>query len=180
VRSENWIIFSLNSEIDASPGSPQADWVETTLAANPEMCVGAFYHKPAFSSVPREKSDDARSLFALMANAGARFVLNGHNHFYERSKPMDAVGAPANFGTTQFIAGADGRITSREIAREPVANQLITGTAGLLQLDISADTVVWRYLTDERANPADAGTISCGNRLAQPRDSLQTPKITHL
>ena len=160
LRSKAWLILGLNSEVDASPGSPQARWIETVLKGNPEKCVAAFYHKPAFSTVARKHSDDARALFQLMAAAGARFVLNGHNHFYERSKPLDGRGRPDEGGTIGFTVGTGGRVTSRQIEAAPFADSLITGTAGVLKLDFSQEAVNWRYLAESNLQ-TEHGTISC-------------------
>ena len=174
LRSKAWLILGLNSEVDASPGSPQARWIETVLKGNPEKCVAAFYHKPAFSTVARKHSDDARALFQLMAAAGARFVLNGHNHFYERSKPLDGRGRPDEGGTIGFTVGTGGRVTSRQIEAAPFADSLITGTAGMLKLDFSEDGVNWRYLTESNTQ-GERGIISC--HLPDPARGAQHHKL---
>lgn len=161
LRLGSWLILSLNSEIDTFPGSPQADWIETVLDAYPESCTAAFYHKPAYSTVARNGSEEAQELFRLLANAGVSFVLNGHNHFYERTRPLDATGQPAESGTVTFVAGAGGKTTSGEIEPAAFSDRLITGTAGVLKLDFSDDAVVWTYLTGDGSSETDSGTLPC-------------------
>lgn len=161
LRLGGWLILSLNSEIDASPGSPQADWIETILDTYPESCTAAFYHKPAYSTVARSGSENARELFRLLADAGVSFVMNGHNHFYERTRPLDAAGQPSETGTVTFVAGAGGKTTSREIEPAAFSGRLITGTAGLLKLEFSDDAVAWKYLTGNGSAETDSGTLPC-------------------
>lgn len=157
----NWLILSLNSETDASAGSHQAQWIETVIDAHPNDCVAAFYHKPAYSTVERRGSENAQEIFALLATRGVRFVLNGHNHFYERTQPLDAIGEPSEDGTVSFVAGAGGKTTSREKTPAAFADRIITGTAGVLKLDFFENSVAWTYLRGDGADENDSGTLSC-------------------
>lgn len=156
-----WLILSLNSEIDASPTSPQADWIGTVLDAYPDRCIAAFYHKPAYSTVARDSAEDAHHLFRQLAEAGVSFVLNGHNHFYERTHPLNGEGAWSDTGTVTFVAGAGGRTTSGEITPARFSDRVVTGTAGVLKLDFSDEAVSWTYLTGGSATDSDRGTLSC-------------------
>lgn len=161
LRAGNWLILSLNSEIDASPGSAQANWIKTVLDAQPDSCLAAYYHKPAFTTVSRSRSENAQELFRVIANAGAIFVLNGHNHFYERTQPLNASGSPSEPGTVTFVAGAGGKMTFDEIAPAAFSDRLITGTAGVLKLDFSDEAVAWTYLTGDGPTETDSGTLPC-------------------
>ncbi len=156
-----WLILSLNSEIDAAPGSPQANWIEAVIDAHTDSCIAAFYHKPAYSTVARNGSENAQELFRLLVQKGTSFVLNGHNHFYERTKPLNATGTPSEGGTVTFVAGAGGKTTSKEIAPAAFADRLITGTAGVLKLDLLEDSVAWTYLTGAGLDKTDSGTLPC-------------------
>lgn len=161
LRTENWILLSLNSEIDASSGSEQADWIDSVLSLNKGKCVGAFYHKPAFSAVERRRSENAKLLFARLADAGAVFVLNGHNHFFERTVPLDAEGRPTINGTTIFVAGAGGKVTSGNVAGNDRTAELITEIPGVLKLDFLARSVSWSYLKEYGLDAISAGTLRC-------------------
>ena len=161
LRAGNWIILSLNSEIDASQGSEQALWIDSVLADNPDKCIGAFFHKPAFSAVERSNSDDAKLLFSKLAEAGAIFVLNGHNHFFERTIPLDGDGCPSEDGTTIFVAGAGGKVTNRTIPGNDRTAELVTNIAGMLKLDFSNDAVDWSYIGGETNAPVSTGTLAC-------------------
>ena len=45
-----WHIVALNSEIDNNPGSEQDLWLRADLAAHPNVCTLAYWHKPRSSS----------------------------------------------------------------------------------------------------------------------------------
>lgn len=161
LEAGNWLILSLNSEIDASPGSPQAEWIGSVLDAYPDSCIAAFYHKPAHSTAARGGSEHAQELFRLLSDGVTSFVLNGHNHFYERTQALNGEGIPSEGGIVSFVAGAGGKTTSREIAPADFADRVITGTAGVLKLDFSKESVSWTYLTGEGSAQTDSGTLPC-------------------
>lgn len=161
LRSEDWLFLSLNSEIDASAGSRQADWIRQTLSAFPDHCLAVFFHKPAFSTEDRNDSEAARDLFGIVANAGAQFVLSGHNHFYERTQALNADGLPSDDGTVQFVVGTGGRTSSGSFDLASFDDRLIVGNSGVLRLDFTPNAVDWEYLFGEESVEADSGTISC-------------------
>lgn len=161
LESQNWLILALNSEIDASPNSAQGKWLSSVLRENSSKCIGAFYHKPAFTTVARGDSENARYLFNKLAKAGAHFVLNGHNHFYERSKPLDYSGKPSNNGTVNFTVGTAGKTTQTAINPSPETDILITSVSGVLKMDFSPRTVAWNYLSTGTTKPADSGILKC-------------------
>ncbi|MCA0938495.1 metallophosphoesterase [Salipiger pacificus] len=157
----NWLILSLNSETDASPGSPQALWLKKTLAASPEACVLAFYHRPAYSLMERGGRDNAVALFRQLEQAGASVVLNGHNHFYERTLPLDAEGSPdAENGTVSFTVGTGGE-TSREMPTLDTTAKAIFGHLGVLRLELGQDGYRWWFEDAESGATLDAGQAPC-------------------
>lgn len=94
-----------------APGSPQYDWLESTLASNSSTCQLAFWHHPANSSEsPTPKLQAIQSLFA---SDGGDVVLNGHAHNYERI---------VTDGLTQIIVGTGGK------SLRPFASSAIAGT----------------------------------------------------
>ncbi|KKL74894.1 hypothetical protein LCGC14_2060320 [marine sediment metagenome] len=161
LKAGNWLILSLNSEIDASLESAQAEWVKEVLAAHTDSCTAAYFHKPAYSSVTRSQTDNARALFRLVADAGVRFVLHGHNHFYERTVPLNADGKPTKDGTIAFVVGAGGKSTRGNIEPAAFSERLITGTMGMLKLTFKDKAASWTYLTGSGSTETDSGTIQC-------------------
>lgn len=161
LQAGNWLILSLNSEIDASPGSAQAEWVKEVLVAHTDSCTAAYFHKPAYSSVTRSRTDSARALFRLVAKAGVRFVLHGHNHFYERTAPLNAEGKPDQVGTIAFVVGAGGKSTRGNLEPAAFSERLIAGTTGVLKLTFTDESAIWTYLTAPGSVETDNGTVQC-------------------
>jgi hypothetical protein len=93
-----WRLLSLNSE---TPGDPaQLRWLRRRLAARAGTCTLAFWHRPRFSAGRHGDQRDVAPLWDLLRGHAA-IVLNGHDHDYQRLKPID--------GITEVVAGAGGR-----------------------------------------------------------------------
>lgn len=160
----NWLILSLNSEADASPGSPQALWLDETLAAFPDSCVLAFYHRPAYSLRERGGRGNAVALFKQLTEAGASLVLNGHNHFYERTVPLGADGAPdPEHGTVAFTVGTGGE-ASPELPRADTTAKALFGHLGVLRLDLRMNDFRWWFEDAESGLALDTGQAACNLR----------------
>ena len=163
-RWRNWLILSLNSEVDAAPDSAQARWLAGTLSAAPEECILAFYHKPAHSLKVRRAAESAMFLFRQLQRAGATVVLNGHNHFYERTRPLDAEGAISDAdGTISITAGTGGEVRS---PLDPVTEtaSAIFDHPGLLRLELRANGFAWWFHEAENARVLDEGEAPCNRR----------------
>lgn len=164
----NWLMLSLNSEVDAAPGSPQAAWLAQELAKAPDACIMAFFHKPAHSlQGPRYGMENAAHLFAQLQQAGASFVINGHNHFYERTQPLDASGAiDADLGLTGFTVGTGGiQGPAAQDATLPAQTAAaIFGTIGLLRVELSDQGYAWWFHQAADDAVVDHGTAPCNKR----------------
>lgn len=167
VTWRNWLILSLNSEIDARPGSPQARWVKQQLDQFPQACVMAVFHRPAYSIRHRRFGKNALALFQQIQTAGGSLVLNGHNHFFERSKPINAQGlVDGAHGAIRFTAGPGGAILEPKVVDdlpEHVATALI-GVPGLLRIVLHQTTFDWAFHLAPDATVKDHGTAPCRPR----------------
>ncbi|QEA39500.1 alkaline phosphatase [Pistricoccus aurantiacus] len=164
-RQNDWLILSLNSEVAADTDSLQARWLEDQLAKSDAACVLAFFHRPAFSTKDREGNADARRLFDILYRHGATLVLNGHNHFYERTRPLDAAGrVDPEHGIRTFVVGTGG--TDPDDSRPPAAfsKRLIGGVHGLLKLELSPEEYQWQFLSAKTHEVLDSGAGSCNSR----------------
>ncbi|MEE4347020.1 MAG: metallophosphoesterase [Paracoccaceae bacterium] len=164
----NWLMLSLNSEVDAGPGSPQSLWLAQELENAPGACVMAFFHKPAHSlQGPRRHTKNGEMLFAQVQQAGGSFVLNGHNHIYERTLPLDSTGTvdPAR-GTIGFTVGTGGieSPTSHEAALPAETATAVFGTVGLLRMELSDDSFSWWFHRASDAQVLDQGQAPCLRR----------------
>lgn len=117
--SEYWYSFNvagmhfimLNSENDAGikPGSKQYQWLENDLENN--RASGwkvAVMHKPPFSMGFHGDSKDIQKYWVpLFDRYGVDVVFSGHEHIYERTKPIKDLN-PDEAGTVYIIAGSGG------------------------------------------------------------------------
>jgi hypothetical protein len=129
----SWHIISLNAEcsigdhaVTTSCTNPPAwyqqetQWLAKDLANDHASCTLAYWHQPTFSvtSTPASATTPgadggegtaADAWWKLLQAQGADVVLNGHEHVYARSAPMNAAGqADPQNGIRQFIVGTGG------------------------------------------------------------------------
>jgi acid phosphatase type 7 len=123
-----WLVVVLNSacgDYDNPPewhtplcttDSAQANWLRSVLAANQHIrCIMAVFHEPRFATAaPVPGKPSMATLWNVMDNEGAArgvdLVLNGHNHAYERLKPMIFNGTiDHSRGIWSTIVGTGGR-----------------------------------------------------------------------
>ncbi|TNF19835.1 MAG: alkaline phosphatase [Rhodobacteraceae bacterium] len=172
VETADWLILSLNSEIAAGPGSDQGRWLQDRLDAAPDKCVLAVFHKPAQSLQHRGDSEAAGALFRQLQRNGATAVLNGHNHFYERTAPLDAAGRiDARTGTRSFIVGSGGRM-SKLRPTLATTEKAIFRTTGLLRLSLEPGQYRWWYHAAQTGAALDSGAAPCNPARPSPGAEL--------
>ena len=85
-------------------GAPQAAWLEADLTANHRPWTIVYFHRPPFSSGDHGNDGNVQKYFVpILVSHHVPLVLNGHEHDYERSKPID--------GVTYVVSGGGGRGT---------------------------------------------------------------------
>ncbi len=111
-----WHVVSLNSECSAVGGCEQGSaeelWLAIDLAAHASMPIIAVWHEPRYSCGGHGDATELQAFWADLYAAHADFVFSGHNHFYQRYKPLDAATPEAQVdtagGLTQVVAGSGG------------------------------------------------------------------------
>ncbi len=84
------LVVSLDSTRPADPD--QLAWLDTTLAESDATWRIATMHHPAYSGGYHGSSHDVRAAFApLFERHGVQLVLAGHDHDYQRSRPLGGV-----------------------------------------------------------------------------------------
>jgi hypothetical protein len=80
----------------------QAAWLDADLAATDKPWKIVFGHKPPYSSGEHGNYGAFRTQFGpIIQKHGVQLVLNGHDHDYERTMPVD--------GTIYVVTGGGGR-----------------------------------------------------------------------
>ena len=161
-----WHIVVLNSELATEAGSPQWLWLQTDLAASPQQCTLAFWHRALFTSGPSTGAPWTQSLWGALQAAGAEIVVNGHDHFYERFAPQDSTGTADPAGIREFIAGTGGGETHSNfrlpLAPNDEANDSGNFSRGVLKLTLYADSYRWEFISAPGFGSfTDSGTGTC-------------------
>ena len=105
-----WHFLALNSERDITAGGAQMAWLKADLAAHPNKCVGAMFHKPRWSSGTHGDHSSMGPFVQALYNAGAELILSGHDHDYERFYPLNPSGVRDDArGIVQIVSGQGGK-----------------------------------------------------------------------
>jgi acid phosphatase type 7 len=155
-------VISLNSEISGSSGSPQDRWLQADLAAHPNRCILAYWHKPRFSSGRvHGSSSSMANLWRRLEAARADIVLVSHEHNYERFARQTADGAADPQGIRQFVVGTGGSDLSQ--FGRPIANSEVRNgsTHGVLEIVLHPAGYDWRFVPVAGASFTDSGSGSC-------------------
>ena len=163
----SWHLVALNSECTqpgvggCSASSPQTQWLKADLAAHPNTCTLAYFHRPYFSDKGGTVAK-VKQLFTALYNGGADVLLVGHQHIYERFRPQSPSGAAATNGVRQFIVGTGGRSTTALASPAPTgAESRSTGTFGVLKLTLHPTSYDFQFVPEAGKTFTDTGTQAC-------------------
>jgi hypothetical protein len=103
----------LDSELaflNTSRRQAQIDWLVADLQSTTQPWKVVAFHRPPFSSGTEHGSDlPIRSVFApFFEQYGVQLVLNGHDHDYERTIPIQTSSDPSAHPVTYIVSGAGG------------------------------------------------------------------------
>jgi acid phosphatase type 7 len=173
----NWHIISLNIECQSAPFANdcsttdgglltrETQWLASDLAANHQPCTLAYWHQPTFTAfdtsakVPDPSAPGADSMeglasdawWTLLYKAHATLVLNSHEHYYARFRPMDPAGRyDPTRGITQFTIGTGGEpldvlATENGGYSNPNVVTAQDQAFGVLKLTLQPDSYSWDY-----------------------------------
>jgi fibronectin type 3 domain-containing protein len=184
-----WHMIALNSECavlgggsisaGCGAGSSQEQWLKADLAAHPNVCTIAYWHRPRFSSSTTTPSSTTYNAFwnDLYA-AGADVVLNGHAHDYERFAPQTSSGAADPKGLTEFVVGTGGDGFQTMGAGLPNSVVRDASNFGVLKLTLHQSSFDWQFMPASGYSFTDSGTAPCHS--AGPADTTAPTAPTNL
>jgi acid phosphatase type 7 len=116
VDLNGWHLISLNSNCAAlsdgscAAGSAMENWLKADLAAHATKPILAFWHAPRFScGIMHGDDSSVAAIWGDLHAARADFVFNGHQHFYQRFRPLDSERAlDQKNGLIEIITGSAG------------------------------------------------------------------------
>jgi hypothetical protein len=163
----SWHVVALNSECTqpgvggCSASSPQTQWLKADLAAHPNTCTLAYFHRPYFSDKGGTVAK-VKQLFTALYNGGADVLLVGHQHIYERFRPQSPSGAAATNGVRQFIVGTGGRSQTTPASPPPAGSEKQnSGTFGVLKLTLHPTSYDFQFVPEAGKTFTDTGTQAC-------------------
>ncbi len=152
-----WDVLVLNSNCrpagGCAVGSPQERWVRARLARSAAACTLAYWHHPRWSSGLHGSDRTMAPLWRALAEGGADVVLAGHDHHYERFRPIG--------GIRSFVVGTGGRSVYPVLRRLPASAALHTRGFGVLRLELAASSYSWRFVPLAGSTFRDAGSARC-------------------
>ncbi len=158
----SWRIYALNSEIDISATSSEATWLQNDLAANPRLCVLAYWHEPRWSSGSvHGSSSNVQTFWQILYNANAEVVINGHDHEYERFTEMNASGAGVSQGLREFVVGTGGAGLYSFGTILPTSQVHNSETHGVLSLTLHSTSYDWKFVPVAGQTFTDSGSTNC-------------------
>jgi hypothetical protein len=158
---DDWHAIALNSQIDVSSGSAQAQWLRGDLRANTRRCTVAYWHYPLFTSGPNGDQTSMRDFWNILYEFRADIVINGHDHLYERFAPQDPNGIRDDArGIREFIVGTGGATLYNFVTRKVNSERQISNTFGVLKLTLESGSYRWDFISVSGATD-DTGTWPC-------------------
>jgi hypothetical protein len=159
VRIGDWLVLMIDSSIPAREGSPQYEYVRTTVRALRPPCTMAVWHHPLFSSGPNGPNNFMRDIWRLLYEADADVVVAAHDHLYERFGKQDVDGRSDARGLRQFIVGTGGA-QLYDFQRQEPNSQARRRMHGVLRLTLMPSSYEWAFV-DVTGATLDTGADGC-------------------
>jgi acid phosphatase type 7 len=159
IDQNGWTVFTLNSNVSATAASAQAQWLKAQLATA-QPCIAAAWHHARFTSAPDGDNTTMTDIWAILDQAKADVVLQGHEHQYERFAPMTSTGAiVVGSGMRSFVVGTGGAdIYNHATVRAGSEKQVVA--YGVMRLSLSAGKAAWSFIDVNNAT-LDQGAFDC-------------------
>jgi acid phosphatase type 7 len=145
-----WRIISLNSQTPDS--AAQLRFLRSQIARAKTTCVLAFMHRPRFNAGEhRGEQRDVEAIWKALRGR-ATLLLAGHDHDFQRFKPVD--------GVTQIVAGAGGRERYRVDAGDPRLAFSDDTSDGALRMQLQPGRARLQIVRAD-GRVLDRSTVSC-------------------
>ena len=156
-----WRIYSLNS---MRITDRQIDWLKADIAAHPSECSLAYWHYPRYSTGFHGNTQEVIRFWRPLYRSGIEFVVNGHDHDYERWKKRRPGGTFAKRGIREFVVGTGGAALRDFVRRQPAKSVVRQATDhGVIKFTLLSDSYRWEFVSAD-GSFTDTGSSSCHGR----------------
>ncbi|MGZ3141338.1 discoidin domain-containing protein [Lentzea chajnantorensis] len=158
----HFVSFDSQKIYDTGADSTQLDWLKADLAANTKACVVGYWHHPRFNSGEYGDKSKMSALWNVFADAKADLVLSGHDHHYERLKPLNKSGAvdEAN-GLRSAIIGIGGDYLYDAVKPRTGVEKWFADTHGVVKFTLSGRSYSWEVIDTAGRVRDKAGPFTC-------------------
>lgn len=156
-----WRVFALNTNCDKVDCARERRWLARQMRRDSHRCTLMTMHHPRYSSGGEHGSSTVPARFWRTAlRDRTELALAGHDHDYERFRPMDADGHVTSSGIQSFVAGAGGKSLYGfgRVRRGSVVRH--NDAPGVLVLKLGRDRYAWEYRAVGQGL-VDSGTRRC-------------------
>jgi hypothetical protein len=132
----------------------QAAWLESTLRASTAKWKVAVFHHPIYSSGKAHGSalDLRRKLEPLFVKYGVQAVFSGHDHIYERTRPLQ--------GVQYFVTGGGGDVREGGVdMKSPFRAASFDEANHFMQVEIDERQISFQAINNSDL-VVDSGTIT--------------------
>ncbi|MEV7420598.1 discoidin domain-containing protein [Streptomyces sp. NPDC089919] len=155
----NWHFLALDS--NSFDDAAQIKWLKDDLARTTKGCVAAYFHHPLYSSGGHGNDPVSKPVWQILYAAKADLILNGHDHHYERFAPQDPAGKATADGIVEIVGGMGGAEPYPIETVQPNSQKRISGTYGVLKLDLTDTTYTWQYVGTDGQVKDSGPTYTC-------------------
>jgi 3',5'-cyclic AMP phosphodiesterase CpdA len=130
----------------------QLDWVTQNLRDSRAKWKICFFHHPLYNYGKSHGPDmDLRAqLTPLFRQYGVNAVFSGHEHVYERLKPVDNV--------AYFVLGNSGKLMSHDLRSSPQMDVGFDSGRSFMLVEIAGDDLYFQTIS-RTGSTIDAGTV---------------------
>ena len=135
----------------------QLKWVGDQLQASKAKWKIAYFHHPLYNFGKHHGSDvDLRAQLApLFQKFGVNVVFSGHEHVYERIKPVDNI--------YYFVMGSSGKLMSNDLRASDQVAKSFDSEQGFMLVEISGDQLYFQTMS-RKWQTIDYGAVARQNQ----------------
>ena len=155
-----WRVYALNGNCANISCDREARWFKRRVGADEGSCSLVTVHFPRYSSGEHGNQRGMRRFFRIAFRHGVDLMLTGHDHHYERFRPLNHKGDVVDRGVTQFVSGGGGKSHYPADGRVKGSAYVEDDTFGVLRLVLRPDSFRYGFRGID-GSKQDNGSRSC-------------------